>query len=294
MSEPNPESLDRWAQWVLSRGHGGNEQGARRKLELLQPVKNKVLENAALQPGDVLLDVGTGDGLIGFGALDLLGDGGRVIFSDISDELVSHCRETARALGVSERCDFAVASADDLSGLAAGSVDVVTTRSVVMYLPLQRKRTAFREFYRVLRGGGRLSMFEPINSRFKTLGVTEFWGYDVRAVSDLARRVGAAYGQQDSAIVDFDDRDLTGFAEDAGFGDIRLDIQVRIEREPWFEDWESFLKTSGNPLIPTQEEAIREALSEEEAQRFCDHLRPLVEAKRGTRRNAVVYLWCTK
>jgi SAM-dependent methyltransferase len=163
-----------------------------------------------------------------------------------------------------------------------------------MYLPLQRKRKAFREFYRVLRNGGRVSMFEPINSRFKTLGGEELWGYDVRAVSDLARRVVAAYGQQDSAIVDFDDRDLAAFAEEAGFGDIRLDLQVRIEREPWFEDWESFLKTSGNPLIPTQKEAIREALSEEEVQRFCDHLRPLVEQKRGTRRSAVVYLWCNK
>jgi arsenite methyltransferase len=294
MSEANPERLDRWAEWVLSRGHGGDEQGARRKLELLQPVKSRVLENAAVQPGDVVLDVGTGDGLIGFGALDLLGESGRVIFTDISDELVSHCRETARALGVSERCDFAVASADDLSRFPDGSVDVVTTRSVVMYLPLQRKRTALQEFYRVLRSGGRLSMFEPINSRFKTLGGTEVWGYDVRAVSDLAQRVVAAYGQKDSVIVDFDDRDLFGFAEDAGFGDIRLDLQVRIERQPWFEDWESFLKTSGNPLIPTQEEAIREALSEEEAERFCNHLRPLVEAKRGTRRSALAYLWCTK
>ncbi|HEX3326043.1 MAG TPA: class I SAM-dependent methyltransferase [Actinomycetota bacterium] len=294
MSEANSERLDRWAEWVLSRGHGGDERGARRKLELLQPVKSKVLENAAVQPGDVVLDVGTGDGLIGFGALDLLGDSGRVIFSDISTELVSVCRETASALGVAERCDFAVASADDLSRFPDGSVDVVTTRSVVIYLPLQRKRTVFREFYRVLRNGGRLSMFEPINSRFKTLGEAEVWGYDVSAVSDLAQRVVAAYGQQDSALVDFDDRDLGGFAEDAGFGDIGLDLQVRIEREPWFEDWESFLKTAGNPLIPTQEEAIREALSEQEAERFRDHLRPLVEQKKGTRRSAVVYLWCTK
>jgi ubiquinone/menaquinone biosynthesis C-methylase UbiE len=290
----NPEGPDRWAQWVLSTGHGGDPEGKRRKFELLQPVKQRVLDNAAIQPGEVVLDVGTGDGLIGFGALDLVGANGRVIFSDISPELLSECRSTAGALGVSERCDFVVASADDLEAFPSGSVDVVTTRSVVMYLPFQQKQAAFREFYRVLRGGGRISMFEPINNRFKTLGGVEFWGYDVRAVGDLATRVVQAYGEGDSAITDFDDRDLMTFAERAGFGDIKLDLQLRIEPTPWFEKWHDFLKTSGNPLIPTQEEAIHAALDEEEAQTFLKHLRPLVEGRTGVRRSATAYLWCSK
>jgi arsenite methyltransferase len=59
-----------------------------------------VLENAEVHPGDAVLDVGTGDGLIGFGALELVGMNGRVIFSDISHDLISDCRSTADALGV--------------------------------------------------------------------------------------------------------------------------------------------------------------------------------------------------
>jgi hypothetical protein len=42
-----------------------------------------VLRNAALTGGEILLDVGASDGLVAFGALEIVGEGGRVHFSDI-------------------------------------------------------------------------------------------------------------------------------------------------------------------------------------------------------------------
>jgi len=60
------------------------------------------------------------------------------------------------------RCEFVHASAEDLSVLEDASVDVVTTRSVLIYVP--DKRRTFEEFHRVLKPGGRLSIFEPINN----------------------------------------------------------------------------------------------------------------------------------
>jgi ubiquinone/menaquinone biosynthesis C-methylase UbiE len=48
----------------------------------------------------VLLDVGTGDGLIAFGALDLVGEDGRVVFSDVSQDLLDHSRTLAEEAGV--------------------------------------------------------------------------------------------------------------------------------------------------------------------------------------------------
>ncbi len=62
-------SQDRWAQWLLQRRHGGDEQRLQMMLDWLYPVRDKVLQHANLQDGEVLLDVGTGDGLIAFGAL---------------------------------------------------------------------------------------------------------------------------------------------------------------------------------------------------------------------------------
>jgi ubiquinone/menaquinone biosynthesis C-methylase UbiE len=54
-----------------------------------------------------------------------------------------------------------LASADSLADIADASVDVVTTRSVLIYV--KDKAAALREFYRVVRPGGRISIHEPIN-----------------------------------------------------------------------------------------------------------------------------------
>jgi ubiquinone/menaquinone biosynthesis C-methylase UbiE len=128
----------------------------------MHPVRDRVLANASVEAGDVLLDVGTGSGLIAFGALPLAGEQGRVIFSDVSETLLEHCRREAAERGVAERCRFLVASADDLVGVEDDTVDAVTTRSVLMYV--EDKARAFRELFRVLRPGGRVSIFEPTAS----------------------------------------------------------------------------------------------------------------------------------
>jgi hypothetical protein len=48
--------------------------------------------------------------------------------------------------------------------------------------------------------------------------------------------------------------------------------------------------TETNPNVPAMREAIEQALSPEEQDRFKRHLRPLVEAGTGTTRSAAVYL----
>src|SRR5919106_2292598 len=115
---------DPWARWVLER----------RNAEARGDFRDRVLANVDVRAGDVLLDVGTGDGLIGFGALPLTGLSGKVIFSDISEELLDHCRRVAVESGVADRCEFRRMSADDLDGIADASVDVLTTRSVLIYV----------------------------------------------------------------------------------------------------------------------------------------------------------------
>ena len=77
------EARDKWAEWLLHRRHGGDTKPMEAVLEWLYPVRDKVLRNTNLKEGDTLLDVGCGDGLIAFGALEKIKNS-RVIFSDIS------------------------------------------------------------------------------------------------------------------------------------------------------------------------------------------------------------------
>ncbi len=107
---------DRWHRWLMDTRSGGDPAARERLLtEYLYPLRDTVLDKAKLQPGDTVLDVGTGDGLIAFGALERLGPSGHVVFSDISQDLLDHCRAAAGAEGWIDRCRFVLASADSLA-----------------------------------------------------------------------------------------------------------------------------------------------------------------------------------
>jgi arsenite methyltransferase len=291
------DSPDRWHRWLLNVRFGGDAEAREQVLtQRLYPVRDKVLDKAQLQPGDTLLDVGAGDGLIAFGALERLGPPGRVIFSDISQDLLDHCRKAAEAEGLLDRCSFVLAPAGHLSDVPTASVDVVTTRSVLIYV--QDKAAALREFYRVLRPGGRISLAEPINRLMGWDDRSRFYGYDIRPVMALGEKVDAVYESIQphgkDPMGDFDERDLVRHAEDAGFPVIDLELRVTVKnaREPM--PWERFLRISGNPLIPPFGEALDRALSPGEVTEFTAHLKPLVESGTGQERLVMAYLTAMK
>jgi ubiquinone/menaquinone biosynthesis C-methylase UbiE len=296
------EGQDAWARWLLERRHGADPHELERVLRTLTDVREHVLDHARIAAGEVVLDVGCGDGLIAFGALQRVGEQGRVIFSDISQDLLDHCRSLAESLGRLDQCTFVRASAEDLGVLADASVDAVTTRSVLIYM--KDKPGALREFHRVLKPGGRLSIFEPINRFAYPEPPHRFMGYDVTPVQDLAMKLLAAYARAQSVcentMLDFDERDLLRYAEGAGFVEVQGDLHLEVV--PYASarmvhptsSWEAFWRSAPNPLAPTLEEALAQGLTPAEAERFVAHLRPLVEARRGIHRLATLYLWALK
>jgi SAM-dependent methyltransferase len=282
-------TTDKWADWLLSRRDGGDDDLRRRHAPELLAFRAGVLERAAVRPGDTVLDVGAGDGLIGFGALEQVGADGRVIFSDVSSDLLEECRRRARG---DPRCSFVRAAADDLAGIAGSSVDVVTTRSVLIYV--RRKPAAFAEFSRVLRPGGRLSVFEPIN-RFMAGQSPDLFGMDTGPVADLVEKVRRAYGPVDAdedPMLDFDERDLLSFARGAGFTAITLDYRAQLDvPAPPPGEWDVLKRTAPNPLVPTYEEAMATNLTAAERDRFEAHFHALLAAGApASRTMATAYL----
>ena len=289
MSRP----LDRWAQWLLERRHGGDEEQLEQMLPALDEFRERVIANAEISEGDVVLDVGAGDGLIAFAALERVGPGGRVIFSDVSEDLLDECKRLAAELGELRRSEFVRASADALP-LDSESVDVVTTRSVLIYL--MDKAPAFREFHRVLRAGGRLSIFEPINIFGYGHRKGHYYGLDVSPVQHLADKISAHWPPLDQhPLLNFDERDLFRFAEEAGFEEIRMDYRAEQKLRQWTVGWDTFRRSSGNPLEPTPEEEMIEALEPDERAEFEAYLRALFESKpRALEWHAGAYLRAVK
>lgn len=235
------KTQDRWHRWLLDVRHGGDVAYRERMLSELYQVRDKVLDRADLQPGETLLDVGTGAGLIAFGALDRLGPSARVIFSDISADLLDHCRAAVEEGGQLNRCEFVVAGADQLASVADASVDVVTTRSVLIYV--RDKAAAFAEFRRVLRPGGRVSIHEPINVLMGVCNPLLRYGYDLSPIAGIARKLDARFASlrppgQDP-MLDFDDRDLVRLAEQADLDEVSLDLSVTVRPRRPAVAWDS-------------------------------------------------------
>jgi ubiquinone/menaquinone biosynthesis C-methylase UbiE len=176
-----------------------------------------------------------------------------------------------------------------------GSIDAVTTRSVLIYV--SAKQRALGEFFRVLRPNGVLSIFEPINRFAFPEPPQRFCGYDVTPVVEIANKVKAVYESiqppDTDPMTDFDERDLLACAEQAGFTQVGLELQIEI-KPPEDASWEAFIHIAGNPKIPTLEEAMQQALTLEETETLIRYLRPQVEAKQGVSRSAVAYMWARK
>jgi arsenite methyltransferase len=289
-----PAEHDRWSRWLLERRDAGDARQREAALEHLFPIRDRVLRGAGRLDGVTVLDVGTGDGLIGLEALERVGPRGRVIFSDVSDALLEQTRRAVASRGSAECAQFVSTRAEDLAAIPDASVDVVTIRSVLIYVA--DKARAFAALHRVLRPGGRVSLFEPISRLMCPEPPGRFWGYDVSAVADLADKVKAAFDRLEdpaaATMSDFDDRDLLHLAEAAGFDHIHLECHVDVKPGSQMRavSLDAFLDAAPNPLAPTVRESIGAALTEPEHERFLVHLGRVIAEDEPIRRSAVAYL----
>ncbi|MGH2687961.1 MAG: class I SAM-dependent methyltransferase, partial [Actinomycetota bacterium] len=121
--------------------------------EVARPVTELMLAALAPKPGDTILDLAAGTGIVGFAAARLVGDGGRVIVSDFSEAMVESAKRRRSEFGLDNvECRLLDAERMDLPD---DSVDGVVCRWG--YMLMADPAAAFAETRRVLRRGGRLS-----------------------------------------------------------------------------------------------------------------------------------------
>ncbi|HVW01693.1 MAG TPA: class I SAM-dependent methyltransferase, partial [Planctomycetaceae bacterium] len=108
----NRPAPDEWSQWLLHRRHSDDPAYERRVRAVIERYRDRVLDGAELQADCTLADIGAGDGLIAFGAIDRMGPSLRVILTDISEPLLAHATQLAEQWGVRSQCSFVRCGAD--------------------------------------------------------------------------------------------------------------------------------------------------------------------------------------
>ena len=115
-------------------------------------------EHAGIQPGDTVLDLGSGAGNDAFVARTLVGDAGRVIGVDFTPAMIEKARANAEKLGASNVA-FRLGDIEALP-VADSAIDVVVSNCVLNLVP--DKPRAFAEMHRVLRPGGRFCVSDIV------------------------------------------------------------------------------------------------------------------------------------
>ena len=200
--------------------------------ESLVDAQAELLRLADARPGEHVLDLACGTGLVSLPLAEAVGPTGRVVATDISDKMIETIRHLATARGLTQLDAFR-ADAEGLETVPDASVDLITCAFGLMYVPDPAK--AMAEALRVLKPGGR-AVFAVWGERSKCGWADIFPIVDARvksAVCPLFFRLGTGSTlAQEMASAGFVDVDTSRLASKLPYADDRAAIEAAFVGGP--------------------------------------------------------------
>jgi SAM-dependent methyltransferase len=169
---------------------------------------------AALRPGEIVIDLGSGAGFDCFLAARQVGPHGRAIGIDMTHEMLKKARDNAARAGVAN-VEFRLGEIEHLP-IADNIGDVVISNCVINLVP--DKAQVYREAFRVLKPGGRIAISDVVNTA----------ALPAELVAGDARVCGCIAGAASSSQIE-------DWLSAAGFTDIR--IRINAESRALIESW---------------------------------------------------------
>ncbi|QGZ65675.1 class I SAM-dependent methyltransferase [Paraburkholderia acidisoli] len=270
-------NADLWADWLMSDRFSNDAEVERSLRAALNADIDRLLDAAALRAGMTLLDAGCGEGAVALRAIERIGSELDVLMVDVSPRLITRAIQRAEEAGVQAQCAWIRSSLPALR-VPDACVDAVTTRAVLGYLP--DKTAALAEMFRVLKPGGRISLAEPIRRdeafevcSLRTLVAMNAAAPENRFFELMYRWKRTQYPDTEAEaarvpMTSFSERDLVGFAMQAGFEAIHMEFHVDVTRPPQHQSWDTLLDSTPFPWAPTLRTVMAEQFNAEERALF--------------------------